>query len=213
MRRLILKMSMSLDGFVAGPQGEIDWMFPDRDAGSTAWVLETLRAAGLHAMGSRTFRDMAAWWPTASDPMAAPMNEIPKVVFTRRGLAAGAGDTTTALRDAGRQRAAEGEAAGAASPATRSWAEAEVVMGDLADGIARLKSQPGRDILAHGGAGFARSLVAAGLVDEYRLVMHPVVLGRGLPLFTELAQPRRLERVATTAFPGGIVAHVLRPAA
>ncbi|HEX7690484.1 MAG TPA: dihydrofolate reductase family protein, partial [Burkholderiaceae bacterium] len=92
-------------------------------------------------------------------------------------------------------------------------AEAEVVAGDLAAGIARLKSQPGRDILAHGGAGFARSLIAAGLVDEYRLVVHPVVLGRGLPLFSELAQPRRLHRVATTAFPGGIVADVLRPAA
>ena len=91
MRRLILKMSMSLDGFVAGPGGEIDWMFPDRDAGSTAWVLETLRAAGLHAMGSRTFRDMAAWWPTARDPMAEPMNAIPKPTSMFQAPSAGIG--------------------------------------------------------------------------------------------------------------------------
>jgi dihydrofolate reductase len=198
MRRLILKMSMSLDGFVAGPDGETDLLMPRTDPGAVAWVLETVQGAGLHALGSGSFRAMARFWPTAHQGPAADfaeaMNGIPKVVFSRRGLVAGdcvAGDTAAA----------------------RSWAEAEVVTGDLAAGMARLKARPGRDILAQGGAGFARSLVAADLVDEYRLVVLPVVFGRGLPLFTEVAQPRRLERVSTTSFPGGAVAHVLRPAA
>ena len=71
----------------------------------------------------------------------------------------------------------------------RSWADPTVARGDLAEEVVRLKEQPGNFILAHGGAGFARSLVASGLIDEYRLVIHPVVLGRGQPLFSGLRSP------------------------
>ena len=84
MRRLILKMSVSIDGFVAGPNGEVDWMFRSRDEGGMRWVDETLRQAGLHVMGSRTYYDMAAFWPTANHPLAEAMNVIPKAVFTRQ---------------------------------------------------------------------------------------------------------------------------------
>ncbi|HZW71241.1 MAG TPA: dihydrofolate reductase family protein [Hanamia sp.] len=71
------------------------------------------------------------------------------------------------------------------SPATASWAEARVFDGDLAEGIRELKSGPGKPILAIGGAGFMRSLIATGLIDEYHLVTHPVVLGGGLPIFND----------------------------
>jgi dihydrofolate reductase len=81
LREVILKMSMSIDGFVGGPNGEIDWLFPTMDEEATAWTVENLREAGVHVMGSRTFRDMAAYWPTSMEPFAAPMNEIPKVYF------------------------------------------------------------------------------------------------------------------------------------
>ena len=101
MRKLILKMSMSLDGFVAGPNGEADWIFRSQSDDSRAWTVESLWQAGLHAMGSRTYHDMASYWPTATDLFAAPMNEIPKIVFTRQNpFDLHAGDTTTALRDA-----------------------------------------------------------------------------------------------------------------
>ncbi|HKD22740.1 MAG TPA: dihydrofolate reductase family protein [Rhizomicrobium sp.] len=214
MRRLVLKMSMSVDGFVAGPKGEIDWLFRSSDEGSRAWVAETLWQAGLHAMGSRTFYDMVRYWPTSTEPLAAPMNEIPKAVFTRqRTLDLAGGHPTAALRDANRARAAAGEKPhGIASPSAASWSESEVVNGDLASEIARLKEQPGKDILAHGGAGFARSLVRLGLVDEYRLVVHPVALGRGLPLFAELPVPMDLDLVSTSLFRSGVAAHVYRPA-
>src|ERR1700748_503250 len=85
MRKLILKMSVSVDGFMAGPHGEIDWLFKSMDQGATAWVMDLLRQTGLHIMGSRTFHDMASWWPYSSEPFAAPMNEIPKAVFSRSG--------------------------------------------------------------------------------------------------------------------------------
>jgi riboflavin biosynthesis pyrimidine reductase len=100
MRRLILKMSVSVDGFVAGPNGEVDWIFPTLDEGTTRWLAETLSRAGAHLMGSRTFRDMAAYWPRSVGPIAGAMNDIPKVVFTRSGRAGLAGATSRALQDA-----------------------------------------------------------------------------------------------------------------
>jgi dihydrofolate reductase len=69
----------------------------------------------------------------------------------------------------------------------------------------------GKDIVAHGGAGFARSLIAANLIDEYSLVTHPVVLGKGLPIFSNIAARRDLKLVASRSFPKGAVASVYRP--
>jgi dihydrofolate reductase len=97
--------------------------------------------------------------------------------------------------------------------ALESWTAARVASGDLADEIARLKQEPGKDILAHGGASFAASLIAHGLVDEFRLLTHPVVLGRGLPIFSKLAKPLSLQLVEVKPFPGGSVAHIYRPRA
>ena len=72
-RKLVLKMSVSLDGFVAGPNGEADWIFrTSGGADSTGWVLDTLRGAGVHIMGSRSYYDMAAFWPYSEMPIAPP---------------------------------------------------------------------------------------------------------------------------------------------
>jgi dihydrofolate reductase len=76
MRKLILKMSVSIDGFVAGPNGEADWIFRSMDEEGARWTVDTLWEAGLHLMGSRTYCDMAAWWPTSTEIFAPVMNEI-----------------------------------------------------------------------------------------------------------------------------------------
>jgi dihydrofolate reductase len=207
MRPLILKMSVSLDGFVAGPNGEIDWVFRTIDAGGTDWSVATISNAGAHLMGSRTFRDMAAWWPQSTEPFAPPMNQIPKVVFSRSGLD---GATTRALEDATRLRGAGNAPVSAAT--AESWRHPTICRGDLADEIARLKQQDGKPLLAHGGARFAQSLVRHGLIDEYILLIHPVALGRGLPLFAQLEQPLDLKLVSTTPFESGAIARVYRPA-
>jgi dihydrofolate reductase len=78
--------------------------------------------------------------------------------------------------------------------------------------VLRLKAQPGNFLLAHGGARFAQSLAASGLIDEYRLVIHPVILGQGQPLFSALRSPVDLRLVSTKAFGSGIVANVYQPA-
>ncbi|MFY9737844.1 MAG: dihydrofolate reductase family protein [Candidatus Cybelea sp.] len=94
---------------------------------------------------------------------------------------------------------------------TQSWTEPTLANGELAEEIAALKEQPGKDLLAHGGAGFAQSLVATGLIDEYRLLVHPVVLGKGMPVFSGLAKPLNLLLVNATEFEGP-VALVYHPA-
>ena len=86
-----------------------------------------------------------------------------------------------------------------------TWPPARIARGDTAEELARLKQEPGGEIIAHGGTQFARSLIRLGLVDEYRLWVLPAAVGRGAPLFTELARPVTLSLVKTTAFPSGIL--------
>jgi dihydrofolate reductase len=208
MRKLLVKMSVSVDLFVGGPNGEIDWLFPTTDAGATDWTMSVIWKAGLHIMGSRTFHDMASYWPASQEVFAAPMNEIPKAVFSRKGIGV-IGDrtrTTTALRDAGAMMA-EKNLAFSDTAAMDSWNNAQVLTGDLPEEIRKLKAQPGKPIIAHGGASFCQSLVATGLVDEYHLLIHPVVLGRGLPLFSEAGGRIPLRLMEAKSFPAGAVAH------
>jgi hypothetical protein len=98
MRRLVLKMSMTLHGYVGGPAGEVDWIMRTLDAGATSWIEETLWQAGAHLVGRRPYADMVSYWPTSTESLAAPMNAIPKVVFSRSGSLAY--EPTTALRNA-----------------------------------------------------------------------------------------------------------------
>jgi dihydrofolate reductase len=154
-------------------------------------------------MGARSFHGMAAWWPTSTDQLAPPMNQIPKAVFSRQGPAILGTVNTTA--------AGTGQSA-ALQPGAGSWTEAYVAGGDLAEEIAKLKAQEGKPIIAHGGVSFARSLVAQGLVDQFALIVAPVALGKGLPLFSELTAPMPLKLTSSKAFPGGAVAQIYRAA-
>lgn len=176
-RKLVLKMSVSLDGFVGSNDGDVEWIFPSVDEELQEWMVDLLGQAGAHLMGRITYVDMAAHWPGSDEPYAAPMNDIPKIVFSRT------------LSDA-------------------AWPTTTVLSGDLSAEIGRLKAEDGDDLLAHGGAGFARALIGRGLVDEYRLVIHPVALGSGLPLFTA---PTELTLVSSEPFPGGAMAVTYAP--
>jgi dihydrofolate reductase len=184
MRRLVLQMGMSLDGLVARPgrHGAGGWGLPPEDPALKERKLAWLRDTGLHVMGRVTYEEMAGFWPTSDDAYAAPMNDIPKIVFS------------------GTLERAE-------------WPDSRIARGDLAEEIAELKREPGKDMIAWGGAAFAQSLTRLGLVDEYRLVLQPVALGDGLPLFKGLAAPLRLELVDAQTYNTGAALHVYRPAA
>jgi dihydrofolate reductase len=184
MRRLVLQMGMSLDGLVARPgrHGAGGWGLPPEDPALKERKLAWLRDTGLHVMGRVTYEEMAGFWPASDDAYAAPMNDIPKIVFS------------------GTLERAE-------------WPDSRIAHGDLAEEIAELKREPGKDMIAWGGAAFAQSLTRLGLVDEYRLVLQPVALGDGLPLFKGLAAPLRLELVDAQTYNTGAALHVYRPAA
>jgi dihydrofolate reductase len=125
MRKLILRISISIDGFMESSDKKLDFA-KTRSPDGAAWMAEKMGPAGAHLMGRKAFCEMAPFWPTATGALAKSMNEIPKIVFSKKGF-----DPTQA------------------SSAT-SWAEARVLTGDLADEIAALKKQAGKDLMAHG---------------------------------------------------------------
>ncbi len=175
MASLVLKMSVSLDGYVAPLDGSSDWAAAGRSADGASWTLETVSKAAMHLMGANTYTEWAGFWPDAPGPFAKPMNEIPKVVFSN-------------------------------SLASAEWNETTITTGDLAPAVTRLKREHADGyLLAQGGTRFARSLVETGLIDEYRLVIHPVVLGAGERLFLT---PLTIEPINTIVFSAGAVAHV-----
>ena len=188
-------MSISVDGFVGGPNGEADWIFKSSDETSKAWVVEQFWEADLIIMGRKSFESMASYWPTATGPFAVPMNQIPKALFTKKGFKGI--DPSPDVKQ---------------SPAAASWSEARIFDGDLAEEIKKLKSEPGKPICAIGGAGFMRSLIATGLIDEYFWVTHPVILGEGLAIANGVEKSLDLKLVDIKSFPGGIVVHTYHPA-
>jgi dihydrofolate reductase len=181
MRRVVLQMSVSLDGYVAGPDGDLDWGLAAEHPDVHAWKVAALDRTGTHIMGRATFEQMAAYWPTATGDYAESMNNLPKVVFSKT------------LR-------------------TADWPGSRIARGDLAEEVAALKSESGSDIMAHGGAAFVQALSRHRLIDAYHLVIHPVALGNGLPLFKDLPRPLLLDLTEATTFPDGTVIHVYQPA-
>jgi dihydrofolate reductase len=181
MRNVILYMSMSLDGLVDSDR-EHPGMAIREGAELKQWKLDRISKAGAHLMGRVTYEQMSSAWPQSDDPYAAPMNEIPKIVFS------------TTLSDA-----------------EASWPVSRVARGDLTTEIAAIKAEPGPDVIAWGGARFAGALAAADLIDEYRLLIQPLVLGRGRALFDQLPESRHLTLVEATPFPSGVVVHTYRP--
>ena len=177
MRKLVLAMSLSLDGFVGDAEGKGDWMFRTQSDEGRAFVAEKMSGAGLHIAGKNSFAQWATWWPQQTMPIAKVMNSTPKAVFARSGDPRPTGDTV--------------------------WAKAELISNDLAAGIEGLKKQDGKFILAQGGIAFGQSLAASGLVDEYWLVVHPVLLGRGMPLFNKLGAPLPLKMIEARMMPTG----------
>jgi len=180
MRRVVLQMGVTLDGYVAGPGGEGDWGLPAEYPDVQAWKVASLRKAGTHIMGRVTYEEMARYWPSATGQYAEFMNTLPKVVFSK---------TLTAAE----------------------WDGTSIARGDLAEEIGALTNQSGGEIMAHGGAAFVQALSRRGLIDEYRLVILPVALGGGLPLFKDLAKPLRVDLAEARTFPDGTVIHVYRP--
>jgi dihydrofolate reductase len=181
-RRLILYMSMSLDGFAARRDGTMDWLGERQRHGAHRQraVAELLGQTGMLALGRRGGADMAQAWPGSISPTGELMNALPKVVFS---------STLTEL----------------------DWSNARVSRRPVEEEIPELKAEPGKDIVVFGGVSFARSLAALGVIDEYRINVQPVALGDGLPLLQGLPEPQPLELVASTAWADGPITQTYVP--
>jgi dihydrofolate reductase len=184
--KVVLQMGISLDGYVAVPSGTgltpvmEPGGLPAEDPELMQTKLAWIRGAGAHMMGRVTYEEMAGYWPSSTHAHAAPMNEIPKVVFSKS-------------LDRG------------------EWPESRIARGDLANEIEKLKRESDKDLIAYGGASFAQSLARFGLIDEYRLTIHPVAVAGGEPLFKDLSTPALLRLVEARTFTSAAL-HVYEPA-
>jgi dihydrofolate reductase len=179
-RKIVLPISVSIDGYIEGPDREIDWHRVDEELHQH--FNDDLRTMGGFLDGRVTYELMAGFWPTADrDPSSSPpvrefaaiWRDMPKIVYSR--TLQQAGWNTTIVRD--------------------------VVRED----VLALKAQPGGD-LALGGADLAATFRGLGLIDEYRLYVHPVLIGRGKPLFPPSDSRADLRLVETRAFGNGVLA-------
>jgi dihydrofolate reductase len=179
MRRVIYSLNMSLDGFIARPNGDLDWVSVTEELHS--FVNERERTIDTHLYGRRMYETMAAYWPTADQNPDAHAIEveyariwqrIEKVVFS-----------TTLERVEGNSR---------------------LVRDDIAGEVNRLKAQPGQGI-AVAGANLAASLIQIGLIDAYEIYLQPVILGEGISMFPSPAATRTLRLVESRTFDSGVI--------
>jgi dihydrofolate reductase len=183
MRKLIYSMTVSLDGFIASPDGAIDWSVPDEEL--FAFHTRHVQELDVHLCGRRLYETMVYWETAEESPLAADQVEfaqtwkaLAKVVFSTT-LQSVVGNTRLARDGVGEE-------------------------------VSRLKEQPGKDI-AVGGAGLARACMELGLIDEWRLFASPVILGGGTPYFPPLEKAINLELVETKTFGSRIVYLRYRP--
>jgi dihydrofolate reductase len=184
MRKVILTMHISLDGFVGGPNGEMDWASMSEEIDDSS-LPELMARAGTCLIGRTLYQGFASYWPTAPETnpnlseseidFAHWIDQVEKVVFS------------TTLEQA-------------------EWNNSRLVRGDMAGEVMRLKQQPGKDMVLFGGARTAQEFVRLGLVDEYDLLLNPILLGQGLPLFVETPSRQKLKLVSSRAFESGAVA-------
>jgi dihydrofolate reductase len=180
MRKVIVSEMITLDGFFAGPDGEIDWHVVDEDFNER--TLELFRSVDTLVFGRVTYELMAKYWPTEAaqtdDPLIAEkMNTLPKVVFSRT-----------------LEKAEWGE-----------WRNVTVVKGNLEEEIAKLKQAPGKDLVICGSSEIVFVLARAGLIDDYLLYVTPVVLGSGIPLFQGMKERIKLQLVNVQHLRSGVV--------
>ncbi|MGS0688358.1 dihydrofolate reductase family protein [Nakamurella sp. GG22] len=178
MRKLIYGMNLTVDGYIAAPGDDIGWSGPNDEL--FQWWLEQEQAIGLLLYGRKLWEAMSSHWPTGDqDPDATPA----QIEFARNWR-----ETPKVVFSS--------------SPLKVDW-NTRLFAGDAVAEITRLKAEDGEPMRV-GGATLARAALRAGLVDEYTIVTHPVLVGGGTPFFATLDSWVNLNLVETRTFPGGV---------
>lgn len=179
MRRLIYLMNVSLDGFAATPDGGVDWTSIDEEL--LTWFNDQTRGTQAFLYGTRLYELMASYWPTAESDLGA----------------------TPAMLDFARLWVRMPKVVFSRSLPTVAW-NSRLANGDIEAELARLRTEFDGEVSV-GGPTLAAAFIRRGLVDEYRLVVHPVVLGAGLPFLPALDQALDLELIDTRRFASGAI--------
>jgi dihydrofolate reductase len=183
MRKIIVSNYVTLDGFFAGPNGEIDWFIWDEEMAQYSIALAD--SIDTILFGRVTYEGMASYWPTpaakAENPVIADyMNNLPKIVFSKT------------LQQA-------------------DWNNTTLVKEIKPEEILKLKHQPGKNMVIYGSGGLVSTLTQLGLIDDYLIFVNPVILGNGKPLFKDLNNRVNLKLVEAKTFTSGIVLHHYQP--
>lgn len=182
MRKVVLFMHISLDGFAAGPNGELDWISYDEEL--EKYAEDIVSTVGSPLYGRVTYQMMKSYWPTVlNDPSATKhdmdharwLEDVEKIVFSK-------------------------------TLEKTEWNNTRVIKDNIAEEASKLKQQPGKDLVIFGSPGLARNFLQLGLIDEYRLTVNPVILGSGKPLFKDVEDTISLKIVKTQSFNSGVVA-------
>ncbi len=181
MRKLVLFMHTSLDGFVGGPNGEMDWINVDEDIFEYAGNQTDQADTALY--GRVTYQMMESYWPTAGDQPTATKhdkqhsnwyNKVDKVVLSKTMQGVNLINTT-------------------------------IISNNVSNEIIKLKHKTGKDIMIFGSPAATHSLMAENLIDDFWLFVNPVLLGQGIPLFKGIKDRIKLTLVASNAFSSGVV--------
>jgi dihydrofolate reductase len=177
MRKIIVFENVTIDGFMAGPNGELDWAIHDDEV--TQSSKEGRESTDMFLFGRVTYDMMASFWPTPAGKSANPvfaevLNNTPKIVFS------------TTLKKA-------------------DWQNAEVFKELNKDELLKLKQRPGKNMMIFGSGTIVNQLTNLGLIDEYQLMVNPIVLGKGKPLFKDTTDKVNLKLVKAKTFNSGIV--------
>jgi dihydrofolate reductase len=192
---LIVNEFLTLDGVMQAPGASDEdrsvgfehggWQLPYLDEAAGKAIAEGMTTAGGFLLGRRTYELFAGFWPSQpdDDPIAATLNNLPKYV------------ASTTLQE------------------PLAWRNATLLQGDVAEAVATLKQQPGKDLHVIGSGELAQTLMRHDLVDEYRLMLHPLVLGSGRRLFRDGNPRAALRLVDSTTTTTGVLMLTYRPAA
>ena len=181
MRKLKLQVQMTVDGYIAGPNGEMDWMVFDWDDKLKEYVKDLTEPVDCILLGRKLAEGFIPYWASVAanpdDPQftaGKKFTDTHKVVFSK-------------------------------TLDTSEWDNTVLAKGNLVDEITKLKNQDGKDIIVYGGATFVSALIKQGLIDEYHLFINPTAIGNGMTIFKELDSKQNLTLVKSTSFDCGIV--------
>lgn len=185
MRKLKLQMQMSLDGYVARPNGELDWMTWDQDDKLIQFINSLIDSSDTILLGRKMTDGFVSHWENVvknkpDSPFAKQMVDIPKVVFTK-------------------------------TLDKSIWNNTTLAKGNLVEEIANLKKQNGKDIIVYGGAGFVSSLIKEGLIDEYHLFVNPAAIGDGMTIFKSLGRTQKFSVIQSRFYSNGITVLSCKP--